>query len=121
MYLICKKIKKVNILPDEFIINPVNGAFLHSPEDTVLSVSKEKPEAYVVDRIGYDKFLAQIALDSGAELRQRHRPVHSGENPSRCRSVLCPGRYGGRRCSGRRAHGKGKSQRQADGHLGLPL
>ncbi|EKQ55635.1 MAG: geranylgeranyl reductase family protein [Methanobacterium sp. Maddingley MBC34] len=71
--LLGKKIKKVNILPDEFIINPVNGAFLHSPEDTVLSVSKEKPEAYVVDRIGYDKFLAQIALDSGAELFLNHR------------------------------------------------
>ena len=71
--LLGKKIKKVNILPDEFIINPVNGAFLHSPEDTVLSVSKEKPEAYVVDRIGYDKFLAQLALDSGAELFLNHR------------------------------------------------
>jgi digeranylgeranylglycerophospholipid reductase len=71
--LLGKKIKKVNVLPDEFIINPVNGAFLHSPEDTVLSVSKEKPEAYVVDRIGYDKFLAQLALDSGAELFLNHR------------------------------------------------
>ncbi len=71
--LLGKKIKKVNILPDEFIINPVNGAFLHSPEDTVLSVSKEKPEAYVVDRIGYDKFLAQLAIDSGAELFLNHR------------------------------------------------
>jgi len=71
--LLGKKIKKVNILPDEFIINPVNGAFLHSPEDIVLSVSKEKPEAYVVDRIGYDKFLAQLALDSGAELFLNHR------------------------------------------------
>lgn len=71
--LLGKKIKKVNILPDEFIINPVTGAFLHSPEDTVLSVSKEKPEAYVVDRIGYDKFLAQLALDSGAEIFLNHR------------------------------------------------
>ncbi len=71
--LLGKKIKKVNILPDEFIINPVNGAFLHSPEDTVLSVCKEKPEAYVVDRVGYDKFLAQLAIDSGAELFLNHR------------------------------------------------
>ncbi len=71
--LLGKKIKKVNILPDEFIINPVNGAFLHSPDDTVLSVSKEKPEAYVVDRVGYDKFLAQLSIDSGAELFLNHR------------------------------------------------
>jgi digeranylgeranylglycerophospholipid reductase len=71
--LLGKKIKKVNILPDEFIINPVNGAFLHSPEDTVLSVSKAKPEAYVLDRIGYDKFLSQLAIDSGADLFLNHR------------------------------------------------
>jgi geranylgeranyl reductase family protein len=71
--LLGKKIKKVNILPDKFIINPVNGAFLHSPEDTVLSVSKTKPEAYVLDRIGYDKFLSQLALDSGADLFLNHR------------------------------------------------
>jgi digeranylgeranylglycerophospholipid reductase len=71
--LLGKKIKKVNILPDEFIINPVNGAFLHSPEDTVLSVSKKKPEAYVLDRVGYDKFLAELAVNSGSDLFLNHR------------------------------------------------
>lgn len=70
--LLGKKIKKVNILPDEFIINPIHGAFLHSPVDTVLSVSKKKPEAYVLDRVGYDKFLAELAVDSGAELLLNH-------------------------------------------------
>ncbi|MBI5458440.1 NAD(P)/FAD-dependent oxidoreductase [Methanobacterium sp.] len=71
--LLGKKIKKVNILPDEFIINPVHGAFLHSPENTVLSVSKEKPEAYVLDRVGYDKFLADLATDSGVDIFLNHR------------------------------------------------
>ncbi len=71
--LLGKQIKKVNILPDEFIINPVNGAFLHSPEDTVLSVSKKKPEAYVLDRVGYDKFLAELAQNSGANLFLNHK------------------------------------------------
>lgn len=66
--LLGKRIKKVNILPDKFIINPVHGAFLHSPEDTLLSVQKDKPEAYVLDRVGYDKFLAQLAEDAGADI-----------------------------------------------------
>lgn len=70
--LLGKKIKKVNILPEEFIINPIHGAFLHSPADTELSVSKKKPEAYVLDRVGYDKFLAELAVDSGAELLLNH-------------------------------------------------
>lgn len=71
--LLGKTVKKVNILPDEFIINPVNGAFLHSPEDAVLTVRKEKPEAYVLDRVGYDKFLAELAQNVGAELLLNHR------------------------------------------------
>jgi geranylgeranyl reductase family len=71
--LVGKRIKEVNILPDEFIINPVHGGFLHSPDDTVLSVSKEKPEAYVLDRVEYDKFLAQLAVDSGAEILLNQR------------------------------------------------
>ncbi|HHY00867.1 MAG TPA: NAD(P)/FAD-dependent oxidoreductase [Methanothermobacter sp.] len=71
--LLGKKIKKVNILPDEFIINSVNGAFLHSPQDTVLSVSKSKPEAYVLDRVGYDKFLAELASNSGVDIFFNHK------------------------------------------------
>ena len=71
--LLGKKIKKVNVLPDEFIINPVHGAFLHSPEDTTLTVAKDKPEAYVLDRVGYDKFLAESAADSGVDIFLNHR------------------------------------------------
>lgn len=74
--LLGKKIKKVNILPDEFIINSVNGAFLHSPDNTVLSVSKKKPEAYVLDRVGYDKFLAELASNAGVDIFLNHKVVN---------------------------------------------
>ncbi|AUB54843.1 geranylgeranyl reductase [Methanobacterium subterraneum] len=70
--LVGKRIKEVNVLPNEFIINPVHGGFLHSPQDTVLSVSKGKPEAYVLDRVKYDQFLAHLAEDSGAEILLNH-------------------------------------------------
>ena len=70
--LVGKRIKEVNVLPNEFIINPVHGGFLHSPDDTVLSVSKGKPEAYVLDRVKYDQFLAHLAEDSGAEILLNH-------------------------------------------------
>ncbi|BDZ70565.1 geranylgeranyl reductase family protein [Methanobacterium petrolearium] len=70
--LLGKKIKKVNNLPDEFIINSVHGAFLHSPADTVLSVNKKRPEAYVLDRVEYDKFLAELAVNSGADIFLNH-------------------------------------------------
>lgn len=71
--LLGKQIKDVNILPDELIINPVYGAYLHSPADHILKVAKNHPEAYVVDRVGYDKYLAKLAVDAGAELFLNHR------------------------------------------------
>ncbi|MCK9152115.1 geranylgeranyl reductase family protein [Methanobacterium alcaliphilum] len=66
--LLAKKVKKVNILPDEFIINKVKGAYLHSPSDHILKVSKEKPEAFVLDRVKYDQYLAEIAISEGAQI-----------------------------------------------------
>ena len=71
--LLGKKIRDLNILPDEYILNEVYGAFLHSPSNNVLKVSKNNPEAYVIDRVGYDKFLADQAVDSGVELLLNHR------------------------------------------------
>lgn len=71
--LLGKKIKDVNILPDEFIINEVNGAYLHSPSEIMLTVNKEEPVAYVLDRIAYDKFLANLAVEKGVELFLNHR------------------------------------------------
>ncbi len=71
--LLGKQIKEVNILPDELIINPFYGAYLHSPSDHLIKVAKDKPEAYVIDRIGYDQFLAQSAVDAGAELFLKHQ------------------------------------------------
>ena len=72
--LLGKKIKEVNILPDEFILNKIYGACLYSPSSTLISMrKKEEPLAYVLDRVKYDKYLAQLAVDKGAELFLNHR------------------------------------------------
>ena len=72
--LLGKKIKEVNILPDEVILNKIYGACLYSPSSTLISMrKKEEPLAYVLDRVEYDKFLAQLAVDKGAELFLNHR------------------------------------------------
>lgn len=73
--LLGKKIKNLNILPDEYICNQVYGAYLHSPSNNILKVSRKDPEAYVIDRVGYDKFLADQAVNSGAELFLNHKVV----------------------------------------------
>jgi geranylgeranyl reductase family protein len=71
--LLGKKIMDVNILPDEYILNKVYGAYLHSPSDKILKVARKAPEAYVIDRVGYDKFLAEQAVDAGVELLLNHK------------------------------------------------
>ncbi len=70
--LLGKKIKNLNTLPEEFILNEVNGAYLHSPSDHIMRVSKKDTQAYVLDRVGYDKYLAEIAAGEGAEILLKH-------------------------------------------------
>ncbi|MEL7671566.1 NAD(P)/FAD-dependent oxidoreductase [Methanobacterium sp.] len=72
--LLGNKIKDVNVLPEEVILNKIYGACLYSPSSTMISMrKKEEPLAYVLDRVRYDKYLAQLAVDKGAELFLNHR------------------------------------------------
>lgn len=67
--LVSHRIREVNMLPDEVIINSVRGAFLHSPSGVTLKVSKDRPEAHVIDRTAYDQYLADLAREAGAEIK----------------------------------------------------
>lgn len=72
--LLGKKIKDINILPEEVILNEIYGACLYSPSNTMVSMRRKKePLAYVLDRIAYDKFLAKLAVESGAKLFLNHQ------------------------------------------------
>jgi len=66
--LVSRRVKNANILPDEFIINRIKGAIIHSPSDHTLKVSKEDVEAYVIDRVSYDQYLAEKAVSKGVKL-----------------------------------------------------
>ena len=70
--LLGSKIKDVNFLPDEVILNDIYGACVFSPSNTMISMKKNEPLAYVVDRIAYDKFLSQLSVEKGAELFLNH-------------------------------------------------
>lgn len=71
--LLGRKIKEVNILPEEVILNQIYGACLYSPSNTMVNMRRKKePLAYVLDRIAYDKFLSQLAVEHGAELFLNH-------------------------------------------------
>lgn len=70
--LVCRNIEDINLLPHEFILNKIYGAYLYSPSGNVLSVKKKEPVAYVIDRVAYDRFLARSAADSGAKIFLNH-------------------------------------------------
>jgi len=78
--LVSWKIKNVNILPDEFIINRIKGAIIHSPSDHILKVSKDDVEAYVIDRVSYDQYLTEKAVSSGAKLLKNRKVIKIDHN-----------------------------------------
>ena len=63
--ILSKHIFDTNVLPDEVILNTVKGAFLHT-QNHILNVRKDEPVAYVIDRIAYDEFLLNRAIETGA-------------------------------------------------------
>jgi len=65
--IVSKRLKDVNEIPENLILNKIKGAFLHSPNH-ILKVKKNRTEAYIIDRVAYDKFLAKRAVDNGTKL-----------------------------------------------------
>ena len=62
-------LKEINIPTNQsFVENYVKGAKIYSPSGLTFTVEKDQPVACVVNRELFDKFLAQKAVDSGAEI-----------------------------------------------------
>ena len=64
--IVSTNIKDTKNLPEEFISNKVKGANLLSPNGTSITVEKDDNSAYVLDRVLYDKYLFNRAVDAGA-------------------------------------------------------
>ncbi len=64
-------------LPDSIIQNKnIIGAKIYSPNAQELIVKKNKPHAYVVDRLRFDRYLADIAEKKGAEILTSSRVLN---------------------------------------------
>ncbi|KZX16249.1 kynurenine 3-monooxygenase [Methanobrevibacter cuticularis] len=83
--IVSKKLKDINEIPDSLILNEVKGAYLHSLSHD-LRVKKDKNEALIIDRIGYDKFLAKRAIDAGAILFKQSKVIAVD---SKSGTILC--------------------------------
>ncbi len=63
--LVSTNICETKNLPEDVIINKVQGANLYSPDNNNIRVTKNKTVAYVLDRIMYDKYLFDRAVGAG--------------------------------------------------------
>lgn len=65
--LVSTNIDDTKNLPREFISNEVRGANLISPNKTTIHVEKDNRVAYVLDRVLYDKYLFDRAINAGVD------------------------------------------------------
>ncbi len=67
---------KLKNLPSDIIQNSeVKGAKIYSPTGQTISVSKNKPTAFVVNRAKFNQFLFHEALDKGASIETSSRVI----------------------------------------------
>ena len=81
--ILSNRIFTLNELPEEFILNRVKGAVIHSQNHT-LNVKKDHDAAYVIDRVNYDAFLLDRAVSNGVRIINQKAVDFDIEN-----SIVC--------------------------------
>ncbi len=61
--------------PRRVVQNQVEGAAIYSPSGFSVHIERGRHEALVVDRPSFDKWLAELAMDAGAEIQTKTRVV----------------------------------------------
>ena len=63
-------LSRLGLVDDAYVLNEVRGARFYSPDNTIFEVDAQKTVAHVVDRIGFDHHLLDMAVDAGVEYRE---------------------------------------------------
>ena len=67
-------LERLSIKPrTEFINHEVRGGTVYSPDGTGIRITGNRTRAYIVDREAFDRHLADMAHDAGAEIETGHR------------------------------------------------
>ncbi|BAF58559.1 dehydrogenases [Pelotomaculum thermopropionicum SI] len=66
--LVSPRTLKAAGMPDGVIINEIKGVYVHSPGGETLAVRCKDAAAFVIDRAGFDRKLAERAQSAGAEI-----------------------------------------------------
>jgi geranylgeranyl reductase family protein len=83
--IVSKKLRDFNEIPNDLILNEAKGAYLHSANH-ILKVEKEKTEALIIDRVAYDQFLAEKAINAGVKLFTQCKVI---DIDSKCGLIKC--------------------------------
>lgn len=81
-------------LPTRIIENEIKGAALYPPSGRPLTLYRPKPVTWVLNRAEFDRHLASLAVERGAELRLNTR-VDGFEHSGRELKLKASGRNGG--------------------------
>ncbi len=64
-----EEIKELGLDPREWALNSLKGGKFHFPSNRSVFLSRDRIEAYVIDRAKFDQDLSRKAIESGAELK----------------------------------------------------
>lgn len=66
-------LKETGLNPKRWALNELRRAILHTPLGESIHLSRDKVEAYVIDRSKFDRDMAERAVRAGAEIRLKTR------------------------------------------------
>ncbi|GAB6274989.1 MAG: geranylgeranyl reductase family protein [Peptococcaceae bacterium] len=66
--LISKRALEISRVPSMVVLNRLNGTVVYAPGESILRLEGRKVYALVIDRLAFDRFLAEQARGAGAEI-----------------------------------------------------
>ncbi|WGI17525.1 NAD(P)/FAD-dependent oxidoreductase [Methanonatronarchaeum sp. AMET-Sl] len=71
-----RTIQESGLNHDNYILNEVRGAIIHSPNGEKICISRPETQAYIIDRAQFDQRLIEKAVMAGAELKLGWRAIN---------------------------------------------
>ena|SRR3989344_1978451 len=77
--ILTSAIEDIIKLPKRLVLNKLSKVKLYSPKGASFEINLKKPDL-VIDRIGFDQYIAELAVKNGAKLHYNHRLIGLQDN-----------------------------------------
>ncbi|MBS3815419.1 MAG: NAD(P)/FAD-dependent oxidoreductase [Hadesarchaea archaeon] len=68
-------LKEIGLDPERLALSELQGAVFHTPAGDSISLSRDKTEAYVIDRANFDREMAEKSVRAGANLHLKSKCI----------------------------------------------